>query len=160
MEVPHLKGWFLKEKRDFKRRGSLAGGSNRRWFTIENITSPVDKDKSELALCYYKRSSENEERCGGMFLNDILSLTQDAATKWITIEHPSRVLRIQSPTPAQHRVWFSTLSKCCKIARKAVSSPPSGEVREPCRHLFVAALPHLQFSLYRPTIGGRACRIS
>eukprot|EP00804_Cyclotella_cryptica_P013894 CCRYP_002428-RD/>CCRYP_002428-RD protein AED:0.18 eAED:0.18 QI:3520/1/1/1/0.33/0.23/13/3923/429 len=111
-EVPHLRGWFLKEKRDkFKRRGA---GHNRRWFAIEDIANPIDTEKSELALCYYKRSSENEDRCGWMFLNDVLSLSQDAASKWITIEHPSRVLRIQSPTPAQHRVWFSTLSKCCK----------------------------------------------
>jgi len=95
--------------------------SNRRWFTIESITN--NNSAKEVALCYYKKSGENEERCGWLFLDDVLSLTQDVSTRYITIEHPTRILRIQSPTPAQHRVWFSTLAKCCKNVRKEVVSP-------------------------------------
>ena len=29
-----------------------------------------------------------------------------------------KVLRIQSPSAAQHRVWYSTLTRCCKHAKK------------------------------------------
>ena len=85
-EIPTLRGWFLKEKRDtFKRKQtSLIPGatSNRRWFTIERIansnsvasrSSSSDVPDTELALCYYKRSSENEERCGWLFLNDVIT---------------------------------------------------------------------------------------
>ena len=124
-EVPSLRGWFLKEKRDIVKRRSSAlnvmPSSNRRWFTIESITN--NNSAKEVALCYYKKSGENEERCGWLFLDDVLSLTQDVSTRYITIEHPTRILRIQSPTPAQHRVWFSTLAKCCKNVRKEVVSP-------------------------------------
>ena len=124
-EVPSLRGWFLKEKRDIVKRRSSAlnvmPSSNRRWFTIESITN--NRSAKEVALCYYKKSGENEERCGWLFLDDVLSLTQDVSSRYITIEHPTRILRIQSPTPAQHRVWFSTLAKCCKNVRKEVVSP-------------------------------------
>jgi hypothetical protein len=121
-DIPHLTGWFNKEKRDaHKRRGSLIAGTNRRWFTLEQVKI-ANKEQTELALCYYKRKDE-EEKCGWLFVADVVSITQDAATKWITIEHPSRILRIQSPTPAQHRVWFSTLSKCCTNVRKEIVSP-------------------------------------
>lgn len=116
---------LLKEKRDVVKRRSSAlnvmPSSNRRWFTIESITN--NSSSKEVALCYYKKSGENEERCGWLFLDDVLSLTQDVSTRYITIEHPTRILRIQSPTPAQHRVWFSTLAKCCKNVRKEVVSP-------------------------------------
>ena len=99
---PSLRGWFLKEKRDtFKRRQtSIIPGttSNRRWFTIERIANANSNSaanrssgyNTELALCYYKRSSENEQRCGWLFLNDVLSLSQDIPSRWITIEHPTR----------------------------------------------------------------------
>lgn len=90
------------------------GSSNRRWFTI-------DEENGELALSYCKRP--NSERSGWLFLSDVLSIAQDQATNFITIEHPSRILRIQSPTPAQHRVWFSTLSKCCNGVVASPSSP-------------------------------------
>ena len=97
-EIPSLRGWFLKEKRDtFKRRQtSIIPGttSNRRWFTIERIAnsnSAANRSSgTELALCYYKRSSENEQRCGWLFLNDVISLSQDIPSRWITIEHPTR----------------------------------------------------------------------
>ena len=47
---------------------------------------------------------------------------------------------MQSPTPAQHRVWFSTLSKCCKNAQK-VSSPASpGHDRRPSLPYFMNAV--------------------
>ena len=155
LEVPFLKGWFikvrpsytneytssynliriaLKEKRDkYKRRGSLLGGNNRRWFTIESIANPLDKSSSELALCYYKRSTD-DERCGWLFLNDVVSVSQDVAARWITIEHPSRILRIQSPTPAQHRVWFSTLLKTCTNIRKDVLASPVASPDRNRRH--------------------------
>ena len=105
-DIPALKGWFLKEKRDtFKKRQSVlpsAGtNTNRRFFTIERIPNSSGTDASLLALCYYKRSSENEERCGWLFLNDVTSLSQDVPNRWITIEHPTRIMRLQSPTPAQ-----------------------------------------------------------
>ena len=55
------------------------------------------------------------------------------------------MMRIQSPTPAQHRVWFSTLSKCCRNVRKDVASPsssadatPNGEERRPSLPYFEA----------------------
>mmetsp|Transcript_39097 Transcript_39097/g.81814 ORF Transcript_39097/g.81814 Transcript_39097/m.81814 type:complete len:505 (-) Transcript_39097:275-1789(-) len=134
-DIPSLRGWFLKEKRDkFKRHQSIIPGtsSNRRWFTIERIPNGnniSDEPSEELALCYYKRSSsDKEQRCGWLFLNDVLSLTQDVPNRWITIEHPTRILRLQSPTPAQHRVWFSTLSKCCKHVQKEVASPSSTSI--------------------------------
>jgi len=77
-----------------------------------------------LALCYYKRSSSDKQgRCGWFFLSDVLSLSQDVPNRWITIEHPTRIMRLQSPTPAQHRIWFSTLSKCCKHVQKDALSP-------------------------------------
>ena len=117
--------YLLKEKRDVVKRRSSAlnvmPSSNRRWFTIESITN--NNSAKEVALCYYKKSGEKEERCGWLFLDDVLSLTQDVSTRYITIEHPTRILRIQSPTPAQHRVWFSTLAKCCRSVRKEVVSP-------------------------------------
>ena len=150
-----------KEKQEtFKRRQSFLPSfcCNRRWFTIERAPKSGDDESSEeLLLCYYKlASAEKEQRCGWLFLNDITSLCQDLPNRWITIEHPTRVIRIQSPTPAQviivnslnyvarlnsssqsahpkhlisqHRVWFYTLSKCCKNAKKNVSSPPSSSV--------------------------------
>ena len=127
-DIPSLRGWFLKEKRDkFKRRQNIlpGTGSNRRWFTIERINSG-GSGSGDWALCYYKRSSsDKEQRCGWLFLNDVVSLSQDVPNRWITIEHPTRVLRVQSPSPAQHRVWFSTLSKCCKNVRKEIVSPSS-----------------------------------
>jgi len=131
--IPSLRGWFLKEKRDkFKRHQSVFSGSTssvRRWFTIERVSSSNDGNGdplAELALCYYKRSSSDKQgRCGWLFLSDVLSLGQDVPNRWITIEHPTRVMRLQSPTPAQHRVWFSTLSKCCKHVRKDAMSPSS-----------------------------------
>ncbi|KAL7439341.1 hypothetical protein ACHAXH_006689, partial [Discostella pseudostelligera] len=129
-DIPTLRGWFLKEKHESfkKRQGFLSGYScNRRWFTIERAPKSGDDGSSdELLLCYYKLSSaELGQCCGWLFLNDITSLTQDLPNRWITIEHPTRVIRIQSPTPAQHRVWFYTLSKCCKNAKKYAASPPS-----------------------------------
>lgn len=131
-DIPSLRGWFLKEKRDkFKRHQSLIPGasSNRRWFTIERIPTGNkggEGPSEEFALCYYKRSSSDKsQRCGWLFLNDVLSLSQDVPGRWITVEHPTRVLRMQSPTPAQHRVWFSTLSKCCRHVRRDVASPSS-----------------------------------
>ena len=134
-DIPSLRGWFLKEKRDsFRRRQNLIPGAssntNRRWFAIERISSANsnnDNNGGNLALSYFKKSNANEteQRCGWIFLNDVLSLDQDKAECWIIIEHPTRILRIQSPTPAQHRVWFSTLSKCCKNVRKEVASPSS-----------------------------------
>jgi len=134
MDIPLLRGCFLKEKKEtFKRRGSIISrsGTNRRWFTIENIVSSSTNKNSELALCYYKRSSD-QESSGWMFLNDVLSITQDAGTRWITIEHPSRILRIQSPTPAQHRVWFSALSKSCSNVQKEITlSSSSGHDKRP-----------------------------
>jgi len=131
--IPSLRGWFLKEKRDkFKRHQSVFPGSTssvRRWFTIERVSSSNDGNGdplAELALCYYKRSSSDKQgRCGWLFLSDVLGLGQDVPNRWITIEHPTRVMRLQSPTPAQHRVWFSTLSKCCKHVRKDAMSPSS-----------------------------------
>ncbi|KAL7553544.1 hypothetical protein ACHAWF_016874 [Thalassiosira exigua] len=129
-DPPSLRGWFLKEKS--KKKAVLPGSrtsSNRRWFTIERIPNgakSASDPSEEWALCYYKRSSsEKEQRCGWLFLNDVLSLSQDLPNRWITIEHPTRILRMQSPTPAQHRVWFSTLSKSCKNVRKPVASPSS-----------------------------------
>ncbi|KAL3785084.1 hypothetical protein ACHAWO_000291, partial [Cyclotella atomus] len=108
------------EKREsFKRRGSIiSSSSNRRWFTIEEFK------EGELALCYYKRPSD-DEKGGFIFLSDVIAINQDHQTNFITIHHPSRILRIQSPTPAQHRVWFSTLSKCCTNVSKEVASPAS-----------------------------------
>jgi hypothetical protein len=98
--------FYPKEKHESfnKREGFLSGYScNRRWFTIERAPKSGDDGSSdELLLCYYKLSSaELEQRCGWLFLNDITSLTQDLPNRWITIEHPARVIRIQSPTPAQ-----------------------------------------------------------
>lgn len=140
-DIPQLCDWFLKEKRDhFKRRGSIlpGSGSNRRWFTIEHIPSndgssaSNDNDdgehKIELALCYYKRNNDDKERSGWLFLSDVLSLAQDLPGRWIILEHPTRILRIQSPTPAQHRVWYSTLTKSCKNVRKEVASPSPTKV--------------------------------
>lgn len=136
-EIPHLKGWFLKEKRDsFKRRGSLiSSSSNRRWFTIEELSN-------EVALCYYKRPND-EEKGGFIFLSDVIAISQDLETNFITIHHPSRILRIQSPTPAQHRVWFSTLSKCCTNLSKEVASPvsPNRGDRRPSLPYFQAVSP-------------------
>lgn len=126
-DIPSLRGWFIKEKRDVhkKRPTILPGTSNRRWFTIERIPNNNNENQDpseELALCYYKRSSPDKEtRSGWLFLNDVLSLSQDIPNRWMTIEHPTRIMRLQSPTPAQHRVWFSTLSKCCKSMRKDVT---------------------------------------
>lgn len=105
-EFVHRALFDLKEKRESfkKRQGFLPGYScNRRWFTIERAPKPGDDGSSdELLLCYYKLSSaEIEQRCGWVFLNDITSLSQDLPNRWITIEHPTRVIRIQSPTPAQ-----------------------------------------------------------
>ena len=95
---------FRKEKRDkFKR--SILPGTSRRWFTIERIPNSNNgsgEPSEELELCYYKRaSSDKTQRCGWLFLNDVLSLSQDIPNRWITIEHPTRILRLQSPTPAQ-----------------------------------------------------------
>lgn len=93
--------------------------SNRRWFTIEHGDG---KQSKALLICYYKTSlAEKETRCGWLFLNDIIALSQDIPGSWITIEHPTRIMRIQSPNPAQHRLWYSTLSKYCNNARKDVS---------------------------------------
>lgn len=97
-------------------------------------------------LCYFKRPSDCE-RSGWMFLSDVVALSQDSATNYITIEHPSRILRIQSPTPAQHRVWFSTLSKCCTNVRKDVASPSSpGRDRRPSLPYFMNASPARRLS--------------
>lgn len=143
-ELASLRGWFNKvsrallqvaniqsnapchtpssqEKRDgFKKGQALLpiASSNRRWFTIELGDGKQSKD---LLICYYKTSlAEKESRCGWLFLNDIIALSQDIPCSWITIEHPTRIMRIQSPNPAQHRLWYSTLSKYCKNARKDV----------------------------------------
>ena len=105
------------EKRDTFKKGKssiIGNGFNRRWFTIERIpnTSNGSSDPSEeLALCYYKRSSsDKEQRCGWLFLNDVLSLSQDIPERWITIEHPTRIMRLQSPTPAQvTRLFISVI---------------------------------------------------
>jgi hypothetical protein len=92
----------LQEKHDkFKKSQALlpVASSNRRWFTIERGDGDQAKD---LLICYYKQSSaEKEDRCGWLFLNDIVALSQDIPDQWITIEHPTRIMRIQSPTPAQ-----------------------------------------------------------
>ena len=122
--MPHLTHAFIstQEKRDgFKKGQALLpiASSNRRWFTIEHGDGKQSKD---LLICYYKTSlAEKESRCGWLFLNDIIALSQDIPGSWITIEHPTRIMRIQSPNPAQHRLWYSTLSKYCKNARKDVS---------------------------------------
>ena len=102
--------------------------SNRRWFTIERGEGGQAKD---LLICYYKKSSaEKEDRCGWLFLNDIVALSQDIPDRWITIEHPTRIMRIQSPTPAQHRVWFHILSKYCKCVRNDGRSPSLSQPSE------------------------------
>ena len=122
--MPHCPHAFFstQEKRDgFKKGQALLpiASSNRRWFTIEHGDGKQSKD---LLICYYKTSSaEKESRCGWLFLNDIIALSQDIPGSWITIEHPTRIMRIQSMNPAQHRLWYSTLSKYCKNARKDVS---------------------------------------
>jgi len=105
-DIPSLRGWFLKEKRDtFKQRQAVLPGkhrTNRRWFTIERIPNSSSDSGTELALCYYKRSSsDKEQRCGWLFMNDVLSIAQDIPNRWVTIEHPTRIMRLQSPTPAQ-----------------------------------------------------------
>ncbi len=148
----------LQEKRDTFKKGQTllpVASSNRRWFTIERGEGGQAKD---LLICYYKKSSaEKEDRCGWLFLNDIVALSQDIPDRWITIEHPTRIMRIQSPTPAQvghrgskccllaartrkinaaflhwsipqHRLWFHTLSKYCKNAQKDAKSPSSTQV--------------------------------
>jgi hypothetical protein len=106
----------LQEKRDTFKKGQTllpVASSNRRWFTIERGKDGQAKD---LLICYYKKlSAEKEDRCGWLFLNDIVALSQDIPDRWITIEHPTRIMRIQSPTPAQvgHRG-----SKCCLLAAR------------------------------------------
>ena len=114
----------MQEKRDTFKKGQTllpVASSNRRWFTIERGEGGQAKD---LLICYYKKSSaETEDRCGWLFLNDIVALSQDIPDRWITIEHPTRIMRIQSPTPAQvgHHG-----SKCCLLAaRTRTSTPPS-----------------------------------
>jgi hypothetical protein len=92
-----LRGWFLKEKRDkFKRRQSLVSSYNRRWFQIEKIPSTGGEPNFELALCYYKRlpTKQDDQAAGFFFLNDVISLSQDIPKKLITLEHPSRILRL------------------------------------------------------------------
>jgi hypothetical protein len=120
-----LCGWFLKEKRDhFSRRNSLVSSNNRRWFQIERV-------HSELALCYYRRQPKQDDQATGFFfLSDIISLSQDAEKKLITLEHPSRILRLQSPSLAQHTHSYSALVRSCPNASSLVeivrdSSSPS-----------------------------------
>lgn len=113
-----LCGWFLKEKRDkFKRRQSIVStSSNRRWFQIEKLGAG-----GENALCYYKRQpkpKKDEKPIGFFFLNDITSLSQDINKKLITLEHPSRILRIVSPSLAQHTYSYSALVRSCHKATK------------------------------------------
>mmetsp|Transcript_20975 Transcript_20975/g.43876 ORF Transcript_20975/g.43876 Transcript_20975/m.43876 type:complete len:559 (+) Transcript_20975:79-1755(+) len=155
-DIPALRGWFNKEKRDkYRRRNSIIpqAQSNRRWFAIERIPingvnaeskSTGNATTHELALCYYRKSSvPNNERSGWIFLSDVISISQDVADRWITIEHPTRTLRIQSPAAAQHRVWFSTLSKCCRNAWKESThsdTPPAEENKPPNIPLFNAPL--------------------
>lgn len=113
-----LRGWFLKEKRDkFKRRQSIVSTSNRRWFQIERLGG-----SGENALCYYKRQpKKNEQPTGFFFLNDIISLSQDIHKKLITLEHPTRILRLESPSIAQHTHSFSALVRSCPKAKTEYS---------------------------------------
>ena len=115
-----LRGWFLKEKRDkFKRRQSIVPTSTRRWFQIEKL-------RNENALCYYKRfPKQNEQPTGFFFLNDIVSLSQDVPKKVITIEHPSRILRLESPSLAQHSHSYSALVRLCPNAQTTQTAIPA-----------------------------------
>ena len=115
-----LRGWFLKEKQDkFKRRQSIVSGSTttKRWFQIERLGS------GENALCYYKRTPKQDEQpTGFFFLNDIISISQDKPKKMITLEHPSRILRLESPSLAQHTHSYSALVRSCPNAQTNSSS--------------------------------------
>ena len=131
---PILQGWLHKEKRS---SSFVSTKMTKRWFVIENVrteTSKIDST-STCTLSYYKSPrAHSDDRCGWIFLSDVLALEQNVRKeeahthskrrksavgqweeeKWIiSIKHPTRVFRLRAQDRYQHRLWFQTLKENC-----------------------------------------------
>ena len=135
-----LRGWFRKEKQDKKfKKHKLSPSSNRRWFQIQHV-------ETKLALCYYKRmpKEEKDQPNGFFFLNEITSVTQDIPKRLIVLEHPTRELRMESPSLSQHKHWYSELVKFCPNA-----NAHSGTRNGASSHSFYARAPSSTSTSFR-----------
>jgi len=131
-----LQGWLWKEKRS---SSIVTAKTIKRWYVIEKI---VDSDGAAVStLSYYKSPKANyDDRCGWIFLSDVISLEElnensgststlannvprrksigGNSSNWgewiISIKHPSRVFRLRAQDRYQHRLWFHTLSEACQ----------------------------------------------
>jgi hypothetical protein len=116
----------------------VAGLETKRWFRIEDLSNEdpysngsYDRTtahgqriattlRPELILSYYK-SPKSKEKSGWIFLSDVSSVSEDAASHYMILVHPSRTYRLRALGRNQHDVWLDTLCALCNKEENHVS---------------------------------------
>ena len=130
VRIEDLEGWLYKVKTHEKAGlfRKLTGSENKRWFRVMELPT----DRRELTLCYFHKKSDRDGGAKGKLrLNLASEIKVDCHVGWVYLDDiskvsegngnftlctSSRVLILQAPTKAEHRLWLQGIAERCPHA--------------------------------------------